>query len=88
MLRLLPSFRENYPWYLGVLGVLVFTLFGLPYAMRVWRDVKEGPEDDTTDVEDVIGPLTDAYAAGDISKEEYEKIQNSIEKSSLGGTDP
>ena len=88
MLQLLPNFSANYPWYIGVLGVLIFTLFGLPYAMQVWRDVKEGPEDDTTDVEDVIGPLTDAYAAGEISKEEYEKIQNSVEKSSLGGTDP
>ena len=87
MLRSLPKFRENYPWYLGVMGVLIFTLFGLPFAIRVWRDVKEEPDDETTDIEDVIGPLTNAYAAGEISKDEFERIRNSVEKSGLNGPD-
>jgi len=84
MLRFLPDFPQNYPWYLGVLGLICLTIFGLPFAVRVWRDVKEGPEDESTDAEDVIGPLTDAYAAGEISNEEYEKIKNSVQKSGLG----
>lgn len=83
MLDAFPDFRQNYPWYLGVLGLIIFTLFGLPFALRIWRDVKEGPEDESTDAEDVIGPLTDAYAAGEISKEEYERIKSSVEKSGL-----
>ncbi len=83
MLRSIQDFSRNNAWNLGVLGLLLFTVFGLPYAFRVWKDVREGPDDETTDVEDVIGPLTDAYAAGEISKEEYDRIQISVEKSDL-----
>ena len=83
MWRSLQDFSRHNAWNLGVMGLLVFTVFGLPYAFRVWKDVREGPEDETTDIEDVIGPLTDAYAAGEISKEEYDRIQNSVEKADL-----
>ena len=81
MFKALPDFRQNYSWYLGVLVLLTFSLLGLPYAVRVWRDVKEGPEDESVEIDDVIGPLTDAFAAGEISKEEYERIKNSVQKS-------
>ncbi len=83
MLRSLQDFSRNNAWNLGVLGLVLFTVFGLPYALRVWKDVREEPEDETIGVEDVIGPLTDAYAAGEISKEEYDRIQTSLEKSDL-----
>ena len=83
MFNALADFRQNYPWYLGVLVLLTFTIVGLPIAMRIWRDVKEGPDDESVEADDVIGPLTDAFAAGEISKEEYERIKNSVDKSGL-----
>ena len=81
MLRSLQDFSRHNAWNLGVFGLLMFTVLGLPYALRVWKDVKEGSDGETTEVEDIIGPLTDAYAAGEISKEEYDRIQLSLEKS-------
>ena len=64
--------------YLAWAGFAVAIVVGLALIYRVWNDLKGDPGVDSCDPEDVLDPLTRAYAAGQMSREEYERIRDSI----------
>lgn len=75
-------------------GVLPFIFLiaalavGTVLAYRVYRDVKEEPADTSTDPDDLLGPLTEAYAAGQMSEEEYHRTRDSILRPGAVGAVP
>jgi uncharacterized membrane protein len=76
----LPALDANQKWYLALTLMIVAAVAIIPYALRVWRDVKEGVDDCASTPEDVLGPLTEAFQEGEISREEYERIRDSVAK--------
>lgn len=55
-------------------------------AHRVWRDVKGESDEPSTDPDELLGPLTEAYTSGQMSAEEYERIRRSMTRA--GYADP
>jgi uncharacterized membrane protein len=84
----LPAIDANLKWYLALILMIVAAAVIIPYALRVWRDVKEGVDDCAAMPEDVLDPLTEAFEAGEISREEYERIRVSIAKTGDREPDP
>ena len=74
----LPPLDANLAWYLALILMIVAAAVMIPYALRVWRDVKNGGDECATSPEDVLGPLTEAFQEGEISREEYERIRDSL----------
>jgi hypothetical protein len=79
---LLWGLTDNQRWYLGVGTLCVAAVVLLPVAFRVLRDVK-GVEEETSTPQELLGPLEQAYAAGQMSDEEYQKIKHSVVRSAV-----
>jgi hypothetical protein len=71
------------PTLLKYLPLVVLTLalaIGLPWAFRVYREARGESEPECDKPDDVLGPLAEAFAAGQMSEEEYNRIRTSIEQ--------
>jgi len=68
----------NTMWYLALVMLTVGMAVGSVWMMRVWNDVKGETEETTNDPDDLLGPLAEAYAAGQMSEEEYRRIKQSL----------
>ncbi len=73
-----PALDPNLKWYGALILLIVAAAVLVPYALRVWRDVNEGVDEGSSDPDDVLRPLTEAFAAGEISREEYERVRDSL----------
>jgi uncharacterized membrane protein len=58
---------------------------GSVWMLRFWNDVKGETEEKPTRPDDLLGPLAQAFAAGQMSEEEYQRIKQSL---GLGGSRP
>ena len=62
-------------------GLLTAALaIGTLLAHRIWNDLKGESRESSSDPSDLLGPLADAFSAGQMSEEEYRKIRTSVEK--------
>ncbi len=60
-------------------GLLTAALaIGTLLAQRVWNDLKGESPESSSDPADLLGPLADAFSAGQMSEEEYQKIRTSV----------
>ena len=77
---MIPNFDSNFTFYLTIGVFVVLALFGLPIAVRVWNDTRLGVDPETDSPEDVLTPLSVAFQSGQMSEEEYHRIQSSVER--------
>jgi hypothetical protein len=77
MTTTLALIDPNLRWYLIFTMLTVALVVGTVMVHRVWRDVKGEAEDLTTDPEDLLVPLAEAFAAGQMSEEEFQRIRDS-----------
>ena len=77
MTTTLALIDPNLRWYLIFTMLTVALVVGMVMVHRVWRDVKGEAEDLTTDPEDLLAPLAEAFAAGQMSEEEFQRIRDS-----------
>ena len=81
----LAAIDPNLRWYL-TLGLLSGALVvGVSWAHRVWSDVKGEDDESSNDPDELIAPLTEAFAAGQMSDEEYLRIKQSVERTASAG---
>lgn len=78
----------NLKWYLTLALLTIALLVGVVLTHRVLRDVKGDAEESLTDPDDLLNPLSEAFASGQMSQEEYERIQASVRRGVLLGTMP
>jgi hypothetical protein len=64
--------------YLPVIALGAAILIGVPWAYWTWKEAKGEVEEGSTGPEDLLGPLAEAYAAGQMSTEEYKRIRDSV----------
>ena len=68
-------------WF-GTLVVLTVAMtVGSVWVMRVWNDVKGGAKESSDDPVELLEPLAEAFAAGQMSEEEYQRIKQSVGRS-------
>jgi hypothetical protein len=72
--------------YLTLALLSVALVVGLVWAYRVVRDVRGESEEETDSPEDLLTPLAEAFAAGQMSEEEYQRIRASLARGA--GVDP
>ena len=83
MLTVIAQFDSSLKWYIAFGVLTVATIVGIWMVARVIREAK-GEVDETIHEDDLLSPLAHAYAAGQMSKDEYRRILDSIQR---GGTD-
>jgi hypothetical protein len=64
-------------WYITLAALTVALVVGLVVVRNVWHDLKE-KDAPPPDPEELLGPLSDAFAAGQMSEEEYARIRESV----------
>jgi hypothetical protein len=74
----LTSIDPNLKWYLTLFVLIAALAAGAVWAYRVWSDVKGETEEPTTDPDELLAPLAEAFAAGQMSEEEYQRIKQSV----------
>lgn len=68
-------------WYL-TLFLLTAALVGVTvWASRVWNVLKSDGDEERTDPKELISPLAQAFAAGQMTEEEYQRIKQSVRAS-------
>jgi hypothetical protein len=70
---------SNLTWYITLVALITALLIGIVIVKNVWRDLKE-KEEPPPDPEELLGPLADAFAAGQMSEEEYARIRESVKR--------
>jgi uncharacterized membrane protein len=83
MSTIIAQVDSNLKWYIAFAVLSVATIIGIWMVSRVIREAK-GEVDETIHEDDLLSPLAQAYAAGQMSKDEYRRILDSIQR---GGTD-
>lgn len=72
---------------LGILPLIVLAValaVAVTLAYRVYRDVKGEPEGPLTEPDDLLNSLTEAYASGQMSREEYLRARAAVDRTGLG----
>jgi hypothetical protein len=67
----------NLRWYLTLIVMTLALVVGTIWASRVWNDLKGEAEEPLTDPNELMSPLAQAFAAGQMTKEEYLRIKES-----------
>ena len=65
-------------WYLTLVVLVVASVVGVVIAHRVWREAHGEVEAESDRPEDLLAPLAEAFAAGQMSEEEYARIRASL----------
>ena len=71
---------------LALLGIAL--LFGAAWVVRVYREAKGEAEETPDTPEDMLSPLSEAYAAGQMSEEEFKRIRDSLLQAQAKGEPP
>src|SRR5947209_7323484 len=71
----LSAIDPNVRWYATLVVLTVALVAVLAWAVRVWNDVKGEAVESSDDPDDLLDPLTRAFAAGQMSKDEYLRIK-------------
>jgi uncharacterized membrane protein len=85
MTGLLGAVGLNTSWYIALAALGLALIIGVPMAVRVIREAKGEVDPEGGTEEDLMGPLAEAYASGQMSEEEYNRIKATILR---GGVDP
>jgi hypothetical protein len=83
MTTIIAQVDSNLKWYIAFAVLSVAATVGIWMVSRVIREAK-GEVDETIHEDDLLTPLAQAYAAGQMSKDEYRRILDSIQR---GGAD-
>ena len=86
MTILVAAIDPNLKWYFAFFALTTALVIGVPMAMRVIREARGEVEPETED--DLLTPLAQAFAEGQMSKDEYERIRASIDRGGVGLTFP
>lgn len=70
----------NLRWYATLVLLSVGVVVGVPWALWVWKGAKGDLGCDSDTAEGLLGPLEEAYASGQMSDEEYQRIRSSVVK--------
>ena len=77
MATTLAAIDPNLKWYFTLFVLTLALVVGTVWASRVWNDLKGDAEERLTDPDELISPLAQAFAAGQMTKEEYLRIKES-----------
>ena len=66
--------------YVPVVILTVALVIAIPWAIRTIREARGEVQPDSDNPDDILGPLAEAFAAGQMSEEEYNRIRSSIER--------
>jgi hypothetical protein len=83
MTTIIAQVDFNLTWYIAFAVLSLAAIVGIWMVSRVIREAK-GEVDETIHEDDLLTPLAQAYAAGQMSKDEYRRILDSIQR---GGAD-
>lgn len=75
-----PKVDPSLQFYLIIAVFIVLAVVGLPVAVRVWNDTRHGVVEETDSPEELLTPLEAAYRSGQMTEEEYLRIQQSVER--------
>jgi hypothetical protein len=87
MAILVAAIDQDLWWYLTLVGLTVAMCVGVVWVHRIWSDLKGDAVDRLTGPEDLLGPLSEAFAAGQMSESEYLRIKESIRRAGPAGHD-
>lgn len=76
---------QNLMWFVALVAFTTALVVGSVWMLRVWNDVKGETVERSDDPDDILRPLAEAFSAGQMSEEEYQRIKRSIGR---GGTAP
>lgn len=71
-----------------VIALGVALIIALIVAMRVYRDLKGGVEESLTEPDDLFESLIAAYAAGQMSQDEYFRARDAVVRAAAGHSGP
>jgi hypothetical protein len=73
-----------------LLGFTASLAVGLYWTQRVWRDLKDPAEEPSTDPSELLEPLSGAFAAGQMTDEEFARVRESVRRAASpdGGAPP
>jgi hypothetical protein len=80
MVATIAAMDPNLKWYLAAAGFATAMAIGAVWAKGVWEDLKGPDEERPPDPGDVLDPLTNAFAAGHMTPEEYARVRESAER--------
>ncbi len=84
MTMLFAASNISLAWVLSLVGFTVAITVGTIWTYRVWNDIRgETDEDVSTNPADLLEPLSAAFAAGQMSEEEYQRIRQSLVRGEL-----
>lgn len=66
--------------YVPVIVLTAALVIAIPWTIRTYREARGEVEPDCDNPDDILGPLAEAFAAGQMSEEEYNRIRSSIER--------
>ena len=75
-----PKIDPQIQFYLMIATFVALAVFGLPYAIRVWNDTRQGVAEETDTPEEILTPLEAAFRSGLMTEEEYIRVRDSTER--------
>jgi hypothetical protein len=73
--------------YLPMIGLALALVVAALLAYRVARDLKADPDESLTEADDLLGPLEEAYAKGQMSEPEYLRARDAIVRAGFESND-
>ena len=71
-----------------VIALVVALVIALVMAYRVYGDLKQGGEETLTEPDDLLQPIINAYSAGQMSREEYQRACEAVGRAGIAGDAP
>ncbi len=84
----LATSHPNLVWYVALVVLTAAMAAGSVWMLRVWNDVKGETVETSDDPDELLRPLAEAFASGQMSEEEYQRIKRSIGRGSDAGRAP
>ena len=78
MTTVIAQFDSSLKWYVAFTVLSVAAIIGIWMVSRVIREAKGEVDDTIGTKDDLLAPLAHAYAAGQMSREEYQRILASM----------
>lgn len=84
----LAALNPTVQWYLTLMVFSVALFLGVVLVHRVVRDLKGEGETSSVDPDDLLAPLAEAFADGQMSREEYDRIRESLRRAERSALAP
>lgn len=76
----LRALDPNLMWYLVLVVLTVAMIIGALLTRNLWNDLKGLNDEPATGPDELLAPLSEAFAAGQMDEAEYQRIRASVER--------